>query len=108
MPSFVQTKVDPSRLSTISGNINENIRQVENAMKKVRQTLTEGAGSSLKATWTGPASAKFYSQVSADSEIFDSMLQVLQTLNEQLKEAAAIFDSADNKALELVRQLKIG
>jgi len=108
MPNFVQTKVDPSRLSTISGNINENIRQVENAIKKVRQTLTEGAGSSLKVTWTGPASAKFYSQVGADKEIFDSLLQVLKTLNDQLREAASIFDSADNKAMELVRQLKIG
>ena len=106
MPNFVQTKVDPSRLSTIAGNINENIRQVETAIKKVRQTLMEG--SSLKATWTGPAGAKFYSQVGADKETFDSLLKVLKTLNDQLREAAAIFDSADNKAMDLVRQLKIG
>ena len=108
MPDFIQTRVDPDKLSTISKNISENIKQVETAVKLVRQTLSEGAGNSLKATWTGPASTQFYTQFSADAEIFDKYLQVLQTLNNQLSEAAAIYDSADNKVRELVSQLKIG
>jgi len=108
MPNFIQTKVDPARLSTIAGNISEDIRQVESAIRTVRQTLSEGGGGSLKATWTGPASTQFYSQFNADSEIFDSYLQVLNTLNNQLVEAAGIYDNADNKVRELVKNLKIG
>jgi len=107
MPNFVQTKVDPGRLRTIANNINEDIRQVENAIKSMRQTLSEGGGSSLKATWTGPASTQFYAQFSSDAEIFDSYLQVLHTLNNQLREAAAIYDTADNRVQNLVKQLKI-
>lgn len=108
MPDFIQTRVDPNRLSTISKNISENIRQVEAAIRLVRQTLSEGAGSSLKATWTGPASTQFYTQLNEDAEIFDSYLQALQKLNEQLSEAAGIYDSADNRVRELVNQLRIG
>ena len=108
MPNFIQTKVDPGRLSTIAGNISEDIRQVEAAIRTVRQTLSEGGGSSLKATWTGPASTQFYTQFSADAEIFDSYLQVLNTLNNQLQEAAGIYDNADNRVRELVKNLKIG
>ena len=108
MSNFIHTTVDPARLSTIAGNINENISQVETAIKQIRQTLSEGAGSSLKATWTGPASTTFYTQFNEDAEIFDSYLKVLQTLNDQLREAAGIFDSADARVRELVSQLKIG
>jgi len=107
MPNFVQTKVDPGRLVTIANNISEDIRQVETAIRTMRQTLSEGSGNSLRATWTGPASTQFYSQFSADAEIFDSYLQVLNTLNSQLREAASIYDNADNKVQQLVKQLKI-
>ena len=108
MPNFIQTTVDPARLSTIANNISENIGQVEAAVKQMRQTLSEDAGSSLKATWTGPASKEFYTQFAEDAEIFNSYLKVLQTLNDQLREAAGIFDNADVRVRELINQLKIG
>jgi len=92
----------------ISKNISENIRQVETAIKQVKTTLSGGAGKSLKATWTGPASTQFYAQFNADVEIFDSYLDVLRTLNDQLSEAAGVFDSADNRVRSLINQLKIG
>jgi len=108
MPNFIQTKVDPNRLSTIANSINENIRQVETAISKAQQALTGDGGGSLKATWTGPASTQFYSQYDVDLELFSSHLNVLKTLNDQLREAAGLFDNADSRAQELVNQLKIG
>jgi WXG100 family type VII secretion target len=107
MPSFIQTRVDPDRLSTIANSINENISQVETAINRAQQALT-GGGGSLRATWTGPASTQFYSQYDLDMELFSSHLNVLKTLNNQLREAAGIFNSADNRAQELVNGLKIG
>ena len=108
MPGFIQTKVDPNKLITIANNINENIRQVEAAINKTRQALASGGGGALQATWKGPASTQFYAQYNADLELFNTHLQALKTLNGQLREAAGLFDSADNKAQELVNQLKIG
>lgn len=106
MTNIIHTKVDPEKLIAIANNVGESIIQIENAIKVIRQTLTEGGGNSLIATWTGAASNKFYALYEADAEQIDSMLQVLQSLNEQLKEAAGVFDSADKRALELVKQLK--
>jgi len=108
MPNFVQTRVDPNRLSTTASNINENISQVEAAISRAQQALTGGGGGSLRATWKGPASTQFYSQYDVDLDVFKSHLNVLKTLNDQLREAAGIYDSADNRAQELVNQLKIG
>lgn len=108
MPNFVRTKVDPGRLSTVAGNINNDIRQVETAIRTIKQTLSESGGGSLRGTWKGPASDQFYSQYSDDTEIFESYLQTLQKLNDQLREAAGIYDNADNRVRELVGQLKIG
>jgi len=108
MANFIRTKVDPNRLSTIASNINENIGQVERAIKLVKSTLSEGGGGSLKATWSGPASTVFYSQFNEDIEIFNSFLQILQTLNSQLSDAASIYDNAEKRVQELVNQLKIG
>ena len=108
MPNFIHTRVDPNRLSAIANNINENIRQVENAIDKAQQALTGSGGGSLRATWKGKASAQFYSQYDVDLEMFSSHLNALKTLNDQLREAAGFYDSADNRAQELVNQLKIG
>ena len=108
MPNFIQTRVDPNRLSKIASNINENIRQVETAISRAQQALAGGGSGSLRATWTGPANTQFYSQYNVDLELFRSHLTALKTLNDQLREAADIFDNADNRAQELVNQLKIG
>ena len=108
MPNFVRTTVDPGRLITISNNIGEDIRKVESAIKQVQQTLTDGGSRSLKGTWQGPASSVFYKQLNEDKEIFESYLEVLQKLNNQLKEAAGIYDRADNKVQDLIKRLKIG
>jgi len=107
MPNFIHTRVDPSRLITIANNINENIRLVENAINRAQSALSGGGGGSLRATWTGPASTKFYSQYDVDLENFKSHLHALQTLNNQLIEAAGYYDDADNNAQELVNRLKI-
>jgi len=108
MPSFTHTKVDPNRLRIIASNISADINQVVNAMAKVNQALSNGGGGSLRATWTGTTSNQFYTQYNVDKEFFDSFLQVLRTLNNQLNEAARIYDTADARAQELVNQLRIG
>jgi len=107
MPNFIHTRVDPQRLSVTARNINENITLVENAISKAQQALTDGGGGSLRATWTGPASTQFYSQYNVDLESFKSYLSELKTLNNQLIDAAGIYDKADTKVQELVNKLKI-
>ena len=107
MPNFIHTRVDPQRLSITARNINENILSVEDAISKAQQVLSDGGAGSLKATWTGPASTQFYSQYSIDLESFKQHLTELKTLNNQLIEAAGIYDKTDLKVQELVNQLKI-
>jgi WXG100 family type VII secretion target len=104
---FLRSRVDPKRLSTVSKNISENIRQIETALKQVKTTLSGSAGKSLRATWTGPASTQFYAQYNADLEIFDSYIKMLQTLNDHLSEAAGVFGGADRRVGELIKKLKI-
>ena len=107
MSKFLRSKVDPKRLNTISKNISENITQIEAAINQVKKTLSGSAGKSLSATWTGPASAEFYAQYNADLEIFDSYVKMLRTLNDQLSEAAGVFDGADRRVRDLINKLKI-
>jgi len=107
MPNFIHTRVDPNRLSTIANNIDSSIGQVESDINKLQQTLTGNGSGSLKATWTGPASAQFYSKYDVDLETFKSYLKVLKTLNDQLIEAAGFYAHAENNAQELVNNLKI-
>jgi len=95
-------------MNTTANNISESIRQAETALNRIRQIVNDGGAGSLRATWSGPASTQFYSQFSSDEEIFNSHMNVLQTLNNQLREAAGIFDAADNRAQELVNQLRFG
>jgi WXG100 family type VII secretion target len=108
MPSFILTKVDPGRLLSIANNIGDNITQVDTALTVAQQALSADGGGALKSTWSGAASALFFSQLNIDTENFKSHLKALQELNGQLIEAAGIYDAADNKAQELVNQLKIG
>ena len=107
MPNFIHTRVDPSRLISTASNINENIRVVEKAISKAQSALSDGGGGSLRSTWTGPASEKFYSKYEVDLEEFKVHLQALKTLNTQLIEAAGYYDDANNNAQELVNRLRI-
>ena len=108
MPSFISTKVDPNRLRLIAGNISADIDQIAKAMAKVYQVLSIGGSGSLRSTWAGTTSNQFYTQYFSDQNFFDSFLQVLNKLNDQLNEAARVYDTADARAQELVNKLKIG
>jgi WXG100 family type VII secretion target len=95
-------------MNITANNISESIRQAEIALNRIRQIINDNGAGTLRATWAGPASTHFYKQFNSDEEIFSSHMRVLQTLNSQLREAAGIFDAADNRALELVNQLRFG
>ena len=104
MPSFKHTKVDPNRLSATAINIDNTLKNVENALSAIDDALHD----SLYPTWKDVASILFFQKYSIDANVFASQLQALRAFNEQLKTAAGIFDSADNKARELANNLKIG
>ena len=103
MPAFIHTKVDPDRLSDTADNIDSSLTMVENALKAVNDSLNN----TLRPTWSGIASSQFFAKYSTDAENFSLLLKTLRALNEQLKQAAGIYDKADNKACELVNALKI-
>ena len=106
MPNFVHTKVDPNRLSMTAGNISQSIARLNNAFSSIESLI--GSGSSLNASWKGPASQQFNAQYLVDKAVFKSQMNALTEFNSQLKEAAGIFDGADNRARELVNNLRIG
>ena len=103
MPNFVHTKVDPDRLKVTADNIRQSISSLDRAFQAV-----EAANGNLSATWRGPASQQFFAQYEQDKKLFKSHMKVLASFNDQLREAAGIFDGADTKARELVNQLRIG
>ena len=107
MPNFVLTKTDPDKLKVTANNIFESIVLVRRAFSAIEMLLNKSSGS-LFYTWKGPASEQFFAQYTIDQQLFMNLLIYLESINERLKEAAGIFDNADVKALELVKQLKIG
>ena len=104
MSEFVHTKVDPNRLSTASGNIDNSLNMLDNAFKAIDEALRV----TLHPTWSGPASIDFYKQYEMDTQTFNSHVTSLRSINNQLKEAAGIYDKADNRAKDLVNSLAIG
>ena len=103
MSNFVHTKVDPNRLSTAADNIENSLSVLENAFKAVEDALL----TTLQPTWSGPACDMFYQQYALDVQTFSSHTRALRSVNGRLKEAAGIYDKADNKAGEMVRNLKM-
>jgi len=103
MPNFVHTKVDPDRLKVTADNITQSISSIDKAFTEVDKAVA-----ALEAFWKGPASELFIEQYGLDKEFISSHMKVLTGFNDQLREAAGIFDSADAKAREMVNQLKIG
>jgi len=104
MPNFVHTKVDPSRLRTTADNIDSTLDRLENAFREVDSALHN----TLYPTWKDVASTLFFQKYSADTSVFAAQMKAFRALNEQLRDAAGIFDSADSKANDLVKNLKIG
>jgi len=104
MPSFEKTKVDPNTLSRIARNIDDSINAINNAFNAIDRTV----GGTLLPAWQDVASNQFSKQYSIDQMRFRLTVTYLTQLNQQLKEAAGIFDGADGKAKDLVNRLSIG
>ena len=104
MSDFVYTKVEPNSLRATADNIDISINALENAFKSIEDTLN----TSLQPTWSGPASNDFFKLYKQDTLTFVNHAKSLRAINNQLREAAGIFDQADNSAEEMVRDLKIG
>jgi len=103
MPNFVHTKVDPDRLKMTADNINQNITSINRAFDVIDKAIE-----ALGLFWKGTASQQYLNQYKLDESFFKSHMEVLEQFNYQLREAAGIFDSADEKAREQVDLLKIG
>jgi uncharacterized protein YukE len=104
MPNFEKTKVDPNLLSMKAGIIDESLNSLDNAFRSIENTI-QGA---LLPAWKDIASSQFSKQYDIDKNRFNLTMMYLHKLNQQLKEAAGIFDSADGKSKDLVSRLQIG
>ena len=104
MSEFVHSKVNPNRLNTAAGSIDNSLSMLENAYKAIEEALCV----TLQPTWTGPASTNFFKQYTVDAQTFASHVKALRSINDKLKEASGIFDRADNRARETVSSLSLG
>ena len=102
MANFDFTRVNPMRLTGTADNISECITILSNALNTVDETLN----STLRPTWQGPASSDFFTQYTHDLQGFNAFTNALRNCNEKLKQAAGIYDTADNNALSLVNELR--
>jgi len=104
MAAFEYTKVDSNRLSISAKNIEESLKMAERALDSIEKSLL----GSLKPTWTGEGSKAFFVRYNKDTQNFNMLFGTLTALNEQLKQAAVVYDKADNEASSLVSGLSIG
>jgi len=104
MAAFDHTKVDPDRLCVSARNIEESLKMAEKALGTIEESLL----GSLKPSWSGEGSTAFFDKYSADSSNFMVLFGKLKALNEQLKQAAVVYDKADTEANDLVNSLIIG
>ena len=103
MPNFLLTKVDPDRLKMAADNTMQNISSINRAFQAIDTAIA-----ALGAFWAGPASQQYFAQYKNDKVFFTTHMKVLTTFNDQLRQAAGIFDGADAKAREQVNLLRIG
>ena len=104
MAAFEYTKVDPDRLGVFAKNIEESLNLAEKAFC----TIDESISVTLKPSWSGEGSTAFFDHYASDSKNITLLMSNLKTLNHQLKQAANVYDRADNEAKNLVDSLTIG
>jgi WXG100 family type VII secretion target len=104
MAAFDYTKVDPGRLGTFARNIEESLILAEKALNAIDESII----GTLKPSWSGEGSTTFFDRFSADSQDTTLLMSTLKALNEQLKQAANVYEKADNEAKGLVDSLTIG
>jgi len=104
MAAFEHTKVDPDRLSVYARNIEESLNLAQKALDAIDDSLLN----TLKPSWSGEGSATFFERHTANSQNTALLMSKLHALNEQLKQAAGVYDKADNEAKSLVDSLSIG
>ena len=104
MADFEYTKVDPGRLGVFAQNIEESLKMAQNAFSAIDETLL----SKLKPSWSGEGSTAFFNRYTVDSKDAVMLMSMLKSLNEQMKQAASVYDKADNEARSLVDSLSIG
>jgi WXG100 family type VII secretion target len=104
MAAFDYTKVDPDRLCIFANNTEESLNLAEKAFS----TIDEAISGILRPAWYGEGSKTFFDQYASDSKSITILMSNLKTLNQQLKQAASVYDRADNEAKSLVDSLTIG
>ena len=104
MATFEHTKVDPNRLGVSARNIEESLKMVERAFA----TIDESVLNTLKPLWSGEGSTAFFSRYTTDTQNTALLMNNLKALNEQLKQAAIVYDKADTEAKSLVNSLTVG
>ena len=103
MSNYEHTRVEPNRLANAASNIEGSLGILSGAFKTIDETLR----ASLQPSWEGTASDNFFTTYELDTQTFASHTKSLKTLNDRLKEASAVYDAAENKASELVTNLKL-
>lgn len=104
MPSDLHTKVDPDQLSRTSGNIDNSLSSLRQALSTVDAVLYE----TLLPSWKGAASERFFTRYRNDVIAFNSQINALQEINLLLREAASVYDRADLSARDRVDRLRVG
>ena len=103
MTNFDHTRVTPNRLTNAAANIDGSLGALANAFRAIEDALR----GTLQPSWTGTVSDNFFAQYEIDALTFLSHVNALKDINTRLAEASGVYDRADNRAAELVANLKL-
>ena len=103
MAKFTKTKVDDMGMRSASDQIDSDVSAAVQSFQRIYDILN----SSLFPVWGGPAKDLFASQYKTDSENFKNHLDAIKSLNEKFREAIGIYCTAEEKAGNIVQNIKI-
>ena len=103
MANFTKTKVDDSGMRSAATQIDSDVGAALQSFQRIYEILNN----SLFPVWEGPAKDLFAAQYTTDNENFKNHLEAIKSLNEKFREAIGIYCGAEEKAGNIVHNIKI-
>lgn len=98
---FDLTKTDDARLKQMAERISNDITELSSALERIRGFLD----GTLSPTWEGEAKTAFFDMFRTDFARFDDYVSALRKLNEPLFEAANLYKTSEDRAVDLASSI---
>ena len=103
MPNFNKTKVDDIGMRSRANQIESDVAAAGQSYQRINEVLNN----TLFPVWEGPAKDSFMAQCKVDAENFKNHLDAIKNLNEKFREAIGIYSGAEERAGNIVNNIKI-